>query len=367
MWLQWLDLRNFRCHLSLTFEPDPGVNVLIGPNGAGKTSILEAIAYLSFLRSFRRTPDPALVRIGASEAILRGAFTGVSGERRVEIEVPHASRRRVLLNGKRPQRYSSLAGELPIVAFLPDDLVLVKGGPGRRREYLTDLAGQLSVTAGADWGDYERALRQRNSLLRDFGRSVDGAALESWDEKLAAAAGKVMVSRVDLIRRLGPHLRAGHHAVSRSGPSLDLVYRSAWAPGKEAMDGGDAETYSERLRSVLGERRLRDMDQRTTTAGLHRDEPTLLLGKRDARSQASQGEQRSVALALRIAAYRLLAERTQSSPLLLLDDVLSELDAERSAGVEALLPEGQVFVTSARDDAITVQGRRWEVKVGSVT
>ncbi len=366
MRLDWLELREFRSYEHLEFWPDPGVNVLVGRNGAGKTNVLEAIAYLSALRSFRRAPDGAMIRSNGTEAIIRGSFQRDTGEVRVEVEIPAGGRRRVLLNGKRPKRHADVLAELPVVAFLPDDLDLVKRGPALRREYVDDLGAHLSPTVGADQADYEKVLRQRNSLLRREGRMADLLTLEVWDERLAEAGSRLLVNRLMLLDRLTPVLRDAYGTVGGPSGKLDVSYESAWA-GAITVDAlRDDGPYVPLLREALAGRRERDLDQRTTTMGPHRDEPVLRLDGRELRTQASQGEQRSAALSLRLAAYRLLEDRHGRPPILVLDDVFSELDHSRVAGVLELLPRGQVFVTTARDDEVPVEGRRWSVGEGSV-
>ena len=359
MHLSWLELTNTRCYERLRFEPAEGVNVLIGSNGAGKTSILEAAAYLGLLKSFRGTPDDAIVRSGSDQAVIRGEFVVASGTTRVEVELPRSGRRRVLVNGKRPQRNRDVLAQIPVVAFQPDDLDLVKRGPSLRRAYLDDLAAQLWPQAGADQQDYERAVRQRNALLKQGGRRADAVTLDVWDERVAVAGAAVFDHRLRVLETLDAALGEAYRLVGESG-ALTWAYAANW--GASIEGGGGAN----RLRDVLLERRARDMDQRTTSAGPHRDDPALVVDGRPARTMASQGEQRTVALALRVAAYRVLSLHRPTRPILLLDDVFSELDHSRVAGVLELLPRGQVFVTTARDDEVPVEGRRWSVGEGSV-
>lgn len=363
MHLEWLELSDFRSYSHLEYRPDRGVNVLVGPNGAGKTSVLEGVAYLSLLRSFRGVVDAALVRDTATGAIIRGGFARESGELRVEAELPLVGRRRILVNGKRPARFRDVGSQIPVVAFLPDDLDLVKRGPSLRREYLDDLAAQVSPAAVAGQAEYQRALRQRNALLRQDPAERELTELATWDQQVAAAGGAVVEHRLAAMRQLTPHLRT---AVLRlgAGSDLSIEYESSWISLAQGINAADA---AESLSVVLKERRQRDLAQRTTTAGPHRDDLGLILDGRQARTQASQGEQRSVALALRLAAYQLIEERLDVVPVLLLDDILSELDMARAAAVMELLPRGQVFVTSARDDDLDVDGVVWTVADAAVT
>jgi DNA replication and repair protein RecF len=360
--LNWLEVRTFRCYDSLRFEPASAMNVLVGNNGAGKTSVLEAIGYLGLLRSFRGVGDEALIAATADGAVVRGEFSVASGSVRVEAELPRRERRTVLLNGKRPHRNRDVLGQVPIVVFHPDDLDLVKGGPSLRRRYLDDLAAQLRPQAVADQQDYDKTLRQRNALLRRQGRGTDPKALDAWDEQIAAAGARVFAQRMRTLGELDAHLASAYRLVGASG-DLTWDYASNWGASL-ASATEDAEAQ---LADALTARRERDLDQRITTAGPHRDDPTLLIDGRPARTMASQGEQRTAALAMRFAAYRVLSQERDVLPILLLDDVFSELDPTRSEGVVALIDGGQVFVTTARDDEVPVEGRRWIVEGGKLT
>ena len=358
----WLELQDFRCHPAIRWEPEQGINVLVGPNGAGKTSILEAIAYASSLRSFRRTPDASLIRDRANAAVIRLGVERPAGELQIEIQLSEGARRRVQVNGKRPGSNADVAMAFPTVAFLPDDLDLVKGSPGIRREFVDGLAAQLSIEAGAVQREYARALRQRNALLKKDGRLADRDALSAWDEQLAVSGAAVLTARIELLRSMTPVARHGFVSVAGAG-LLDLGYRSSWWEG--GLEG-NADDVAEALRAALAKRRSRDFEVRTTTAGPHRDEPWLGLNGRAARNEASQGEQRSIALALRVASFEMLFERSGRRPVLLLDDVFSELDPDRARGVLRLVPEGQVFVTSARQDEVPLAGTTWIVGSGKV-
>jgi DNA replication and repair protein RecF len=231
-----------------------------------------------------------------------------------------------------------------------------------RRDYLDDLAAQLKPQAVADQAEYAKALRQRNALLRQYGRDVDVTTLSVWDERLAESGARLMTTRRRVMEDLDPHLGETYRLVGGSG-NLTWSYRARWVNDSGASEASLAES----LLDALTTRHQRDMETRTTGSGPHRDDPALVLDGRDARTRASQGEQRTTALALRIGAHRLISSLTATAPVLLLDDVFSELDVGRARRVIDLLAGGQVLVTSARDDDVPLPGRRWRVEKGAVT
>lgn len=355
MQLEWIELSNFRSYPSLELQPDPHTNLLVGPNGAGKTNLLEAIAYLSALRSFRRSPDEALIAVGADDAVVRGGVKGPASTHSLEVLLSRSSRRTVLLDGKRPKRNAELRTRLRCVTFLPDDLELVKGSAGYRRDVLDDLAAQRRPAAAADQADFSRALKQRNALLRQAGPQADEDALAGFEEPLALAGARVVTHRWRAAEAMTPFLQAAYAAL---GPeSVHWAYESTWA-----APGASHDDLVEALAEALAVRRRRDMERRLTTVGPQRDEPRVLLDERDSRTHASQGEQRSVVLALRLASFDVLAAEFDDPPVLLLDDVFSELDADRAAAVVGRLPGAQAFLTSARrDDVDGISGTAWDV------
>jgi len=364
MILTWLQLRDFRCHPTLEFTPGAGVNLLLGGNGAGKTSLLEAIGFLATLSSFRRAPEASLVRAGQEAAVARGRFVGGAGEVQVEAEVPAQGRRRVLLDGKRASGRAQVAERVALVAFLPDDLDLVKRGPAYRREYVDDLAVQLWPAAAADQREYERALRQRNALLRRDGRSAPAGSLAVWDERLAALGAVVVRRRLEALRAVIGGVQSFCRELA-GGPEL-VGWRYLAAAGVPLDPETAVASLQEGLAAALAAARQEDLERRTTTVGPHRDDVELSIEGRDLRTRASQGEQRTVALALRVASFDLLAERRRAAPVLVLDDVFSELDGERRARLVERLPRGQVFVSTAHREDVPVHGCCWEVAPGSV-
>lgn len=359
MGLVWLELRDFRSYRSLRWEPDPSVNVLTGRNAAGKTNLLEAVGYLASLRSFRRVPDAELAASGAERCVVRGQVEQGAAESLVEIEIPVAGRRRAQLNRRRLSRSADLLGAVRTVVFLPDDLDFVKRGPSYRRDLLDATAVQIWPGAHRDQQDYERALRQRNALLRQQGRGADPVTLEVWDGRLSQAGGILMDRRQATIAALQEETAAMYQKLSASETPVRLEYRAGWAQAGE----GD---WSDRLSEALARSRSDDMERRASTVGPHRDDLVMRLGGRDSRTRASQGEQRTLALAVRLAAHAAVRNKTGASPLLLLDDVFSELDAQRAAALAGALPAAQTIITTARADEAPVGGRRWLVGEGTV-
>jgi DNA replication and repair protein RecF len=356
--VEWLALEGFRAYETLHIELAAGTNVFVGPNGAGKTSLLEAVNYLGYLRSFRGSSDAALVRVGSDSAVIRGEVDDSVSRHLVEIELSATDRRRVRLDGKRPRRNSDLAAVVPSVTFSPDDLALVKGGPALRRELIDDLSRILRPAAAADQDDYAKALRQRNALLRSdrYGGIED--ELAAFDAAMAGAGARIYLERQRLLLEMAPYLQGAYATISGDDVVLTCEYSAKW------IDNGSADETSvgSHLLGEFESRRRVDLERRVTTSGPHRDDISLVIGGRSSRDQASQGEQRSVVLAVKLAAFDLLVDGTDRRPIMLLDDVLSELDPARAAAVRSRLPGSQALVTTAREeDAAILDGAVWDV------
>ncbi|HDH03006.1 MAG TPA: DNA replication/repair protein RecF, partial [Actinobacteria bacterium] len=347
----------------IRWEPHPDVNVLVGPNAIGKTNLLEGVGYLARLRSFRGVPDQILIREGSEGAFMRGMIARSDSEALVEIEIPLGGRRRAQVNRQRLVRVADMLGHVRSVTFLPDDLDIIKRSPGYRRDLLDDLAVQVWPVAFADQQDYDKALKQRNSLLRQSGTHVDETTLDVWDERLSQAGGKVMQRRSGAMSALQPHMSEMYNRLANSEIEVGIEYRSTWG----SDDGFDPESWTTALREALAKSRKSDTERRVTTVGLHRDDPAVRLGGKDSRTMASQGEQRTLALSLRLASHRAIEEAIGEPPLLLLDDVFSELDLRRANALADALPDAQTLITTARDEEVPVRGRRWKVGKGTVT
>ena len=357
MRLTHLWLRDFRGYEEAELEPGPAVTLLVGGNAAGKTSVLEAAGWLARMSSFRKAPDAALVRVGSERAVVRAEVErdGLTHPQLVEAEIAAAGRNRVLVNRKPLPRARDLLGSLRVTIFAPDDLRLVKGGPAERREELDELLVACSPRWDAVRTDHERVLRQRNAWLRTWSRADDPATLDVWDGQLARVGAELVRARLKLIERLGAPLGKAYAAVAGAAADVSGAYEAAWADaaggGGEAgpLDAGRLDEVPDLLAAALARARGADLERRVSTVGPHRDDWRLAIDGLDSRRYASQGEQRTLALALRLAGHAVVTEVVGEAPVLLLDDVFSELDEARCAGLVAHLPEGQALVTATAE------------------
>jgi DNA replication and repair protein RecF len=330
----WLtDFRNYES-AELAFAPE-GLTVVVGANGEGKTNLLEAVGYLATLSSFRGAPGEALVRHGCSQAVVRAEGERDGRPVLLEAELHTVGRDRVLVNRQPLRRTRDLLGALRVTVFSPDDLALVKGGPGERRTYLDETLVAVHPRHDALRADVERILRQRGALLRQAGGRLTPdlvPTLDVWDAKLAEAGTALAEAREELVTRLEPVVAKAYDQVAHTAADVSVRVVRSW---------------SGPLADALAEARADDVRRGVSTVGPHRDELSLSIGELPARTHASQGEQRSLALALRLGAHTVVTEAAGSPPVLLLDDVFSELDPERSEALVAHLPVGQAVLTTA--------------------
>jgi DNA replication and repair protein RecF len=381
-------LTDFRSYASAQLDLSPGLTALVGANGEGKTNLLEALGWLATLSSFRGAATDALVRWGAPFAVVRALAERDGRELLIEAQLQPTGRNRVLINRQPLRRARDLLGSLRVSVFTPDDLAIVKDGPGERRRFLDDALVSLHPRNDALRTEVDKVLRQRNALLRQAGGRLDESTaftLDVWDAKLAEAGAALAEARLDLLDRVRPELAATYDALARRPAQVAARYEAAWLPARrvgapapgaasggagpeeeglvaEAGDAGPEASATPgagaggavrgaALASALGDAlasaRTDDVRRGVSTVGPHRDDVVLSVGGAPARTQASQGEQRTLALALRLAAHHVVTAEAGSPPVLLLDDVFSELDPDRSAALLAHLPEGQTLLTTA--------------------
>ena len=368
MWVERLELVDFRSYRSAELDLTPGVTVLVGPNGRGKTNVVEALHRVAVGSSHRIAGDIALVREGADDAVIRTALRTDDGRRRtVDVQLG-SGRTRAQVDGQAVRRAAEAVGVLRVVAFAPEDLSLVRGDPADRRRYLDQLLSQRRTSYAAALSDYERVLRQRNTLLKDLrGRAPSGAAeggggaggtLAAWTEQLVAHGAPLVAARLAAVVALRGPVAEAHARLTGTDAPVALAYRSDAAFDEDA----DVATIADALRAALVEVAREEVRRGVTLVGPHRDELVITLDGLPARTTASQGEAWSVALACKVGSAPLLTG-VGDRPVLLLDDVFSELDEVRRARV-AELCEGfdQVVVTAAVDADVPLAGRRVRVR-----
>ena len=315
----------------------------MGANGEGKTNLIEAIGYVAGVGSLRGAPDAALIRSGCARALIRCEVRlDDSREVLIEAEIAQGRPNRLLLNGQRASR-RELLDAVAVTVFSPDDLGLVKGEPAGRRGWLDDALAAVRPSCAALRSDLERILRQRNTLLRQaVGRVTEDVAttLDVWDAKLAQVGDELRQRRSSLLAALRTRLAADYARVAGTSVAVDATYVSSW---------GD-----ESLVEALASARQDDLRRGVSTVGPHRDDVALWIGGLPARSHASQGEQRSLALAMRLAVDDAVRQQRGVRPILLLDDVFSELDQRRAAALLGALPGSQRILTTAGEFPVGV-------------
>lgn len=373
--LQLLDVRNYQ---RVDLELPAGPSLFVGPNAQGKTNLLEAVNYLALGRSHRVSHDHALVREGTDAAVIRAEAQGDGGARiQVSVEL-RQGRNRAQLNGQPQARMKDAIGVIRSVLLAPEDLTLVRGDPGDRRRFLDDLLSGRRASYSGVRADLERALMQRNALLkgaRMTGR-VDHDVLGVWTDTYVNIAGSVLAARIAAVHALSHPVERAYADLVASSPVQDtdrlptLRYDLSYGrqiPGVSGHSIPDPAQLADELRQALQKHRDDELRRGMTLAGPHRDELSLGIGALPAKGYASHGEQWSVALALKLAAHAVIAE-VGDEPIMLLDDVFAELDDHRRSRLahrcEAF---EQVLVTSAAGAEIPVRGMRFAVKGGTVT
>jgi DNA replication and repair protein RecF len=349
--LAHLWLTDFRVHQSSEVEVGPGITVFAGGNAQGKTAVLEAVGWLARMSSFRGAADSALVRVGCEKAVVRAEIVPANRGPDVrpdlfEAEIAAAGRNRVLLNRKPLPRARDLVGSLRVTVFAPDDLRLVKAGPTERRAELDDLLVALSPRYDAVQSDYERVLKHRNAWLRTWSRADDPATLDVWDEQLVRAGAELVRGRLKLLDRLAAPLGKAYGDVAGEAADVAGAYEAAWA-GDVILDETRLDDVAPLLAEAVARSRSADLERRLTLVGPHRDDWRLSIDGLDARRFASQGEQRSLALAVRLAGPVVITDVVGEPPVLLLDDVFSELDEARANNLVDHMPIAQALVTTA--------------------
>jgi len=338
--LHELTLRNFRLFEDYTFRPDTeAITVLLSPNGTGKTSILEALYALATASSFRTSAASDMIKTNMPVADVHGVV--FHNERRIQVDLTltrgvRNTTKKMLVNGVKPKSRAALSEVLPLTIFTPEGVDIVRQGPEHRRNFLTTLLTDVDLSTGELVERFSRILQQRNALLRSWQGQMPTpsghAELVVWDEEFVETTKALVQARKYLVGLIDPLVGEYYQSLAQNNQTVAVGYEQSWV--------GD---LSEELQRVLP----LDVAKGYSTIGPQRDDLSIHLATRDARRQASQGEQRSLALALRLAGHRVVQRSRGVDPLLLLDDVFSELDPMRAQQLLRLLPVGQTLVTTA--------------------
>ena len=392
MFIKHLSLAHFRNYETAEVELQKGVNLFVGPNGQGKTNLVEAIRYLSTLSSHRVAGYIPMIRQGSGQGVIRALASFDDRDVLLELELNRDNPNKARINKSAAQKVRDVLGYVNSVTFAPEDLDIIKRDPSNRRAFIDELVVQVWPRFAGVYGDYDRVLKQRNTLLKTARQTgAKGSALstlDAWDQSLVAYGSEIIAARVDLIERLRPHLFAAYQSIAIANNEPKILIKSSLLSATIAhyLDGdeessdmieaeflntGDRAEIEELFRLKLQSVRSKELERGITLVGPHRDDLVLLLGSLPAKGYASHGESWSYALALRLASIALLRAETRSGdPILILDDVFAELDAGRRERLAQMVKENeQVLITAAvaedipKDLIATV----FHVKAGVVT
>ena len=370
MFIKHLSLAHFRNYDTAEVALNQGVNLLVGPNGQGKTNLVEAIRYLSTLSSHRVAGYIPMIKQDAAQAVVRALASHDDRDVLLELELNRDNPNKARINKSPAQKIRDILGYVNSVTFAPEDLDIIKRDPSNRRAFIDELVVQVWPRFAGVYADYERVLKQRNTLLKSARQTgAKGSALstlDAWDQSLISYGSEIIAARVDLIERLRPYLFSAYQSIAIANNEPKMLIKSSLLSATIAShfddldDGGDnweaeflqtgvREEIEELFRLKLQSVRPKELERGITLVGPHRDDLVLMLGTLPAKGYASHGESWSYALALRLASIALLrAETRTGDPILILDDVFAELDAGRRARLAGMVAGNeQVLITAA--------------------
>jgi len=369
VFIKHLSLADFRNYKTAEVALSTGVNLLIGPNGQGKTNLVEAIRYLSTLSSHRVAGYTPMIMQGAPQAIVRALASHEDRDVLLELELNRDTPNKARINKSPAQKVRDVLGYVNSVTFAPEDLDIIKRDPSNRRGFIDELVVQVWPRFAGVYADYERVLKQRNTLLKTARQTgAKGSALstlDAWDQSLISFGSEIIAARVDLVKRLRPYLFSAYQSIAVTNNEPKVLIKSSllgaaipsWLDdepteaesGEDLIDTSNREEIAELYKAKLETVRPKELERGITLVGPHRDDLLLMLGTLPAKGYASHGESWSYALALRLASIELLRKETRSGdPVLILDDVFAELDAGRRERLAAMAQQNeQVLITAA--------------------
>ena len=376
MLVKHLALANFRNYSTADIAFSPGVNLLVGPNGQGKTNLVEAIRFMSTLSSHRVAGYLPLIRNARPEvdqAIIRVLANHEGRDALLELELNRLTPNRARINKATAPRVRDVLGYVNTVTFAPEDLDIVKKDPSNRRAFIDELLVQVSPRFAGVFSDYDRVLKQRNTLLRTArqtgAKGTSLSTLDAWDESLIKFGSEIVAARIALVERMRPLLTEAYQAIAIANNEPQILMKSSLlgdavtedddTESLENIENSNESEVEQLFRGKLAQIRSRELERGITMVGPHRDDLVLMLSDLPAKGYASHGESWSFALALRLASIDLLRAETRSGdPVLILDDVFAELDAGRRARLAELVANNeQVLITAAVGEDVPDQLR----------
>lgn len=337
MYFKEIEIKNFRNYKSAGVSFHPEINIFTGDNGQGKTSLAEAIYTMCLGRSFRTQRDRDMIKFGEEAAVVRSVVCKNDRNIRTDLVISRSERKKIKINGV-PKKRQELSNNILIVAFSPDDLKIVKEDPDKRRRFLNREICQLSPSYYEAIGAYTKILSQRNTLLK--GERPDSGLLGVWNEELVRYGSRVIRERKLFTDRLSEISSVIHGEISNGKEELLLEYES------DISYSDDIEEIKNDFRKKVEASERTDLLRRSTSVGPHHDDIKISINGTDVRKFGSQGQQRTAALSLKLAEIKLIEEETGEKPVLILDDVLSELDKTRQQYLIETLEGVQIFLTT---------------------
>ena len=358
MYVDTLAVKNFRNYSKEEIVFDKGINILYGDNAQGKTNLLEAIYMAATSRSHRNSKDRDIIKNDSDESHIRLKFVKNDIEDRIDVHLRKQGNKGVAINGIPIKRTSELYGFINVILFSPEDLSIIKSGPSERRRFMDNSLCQTSRIYNSDLVNYHKVLNQRNNLLRDIyydNRLTE--TLDVWDMQLVSYGNKIIKEREEFISRINEIIKEIHSSLTEGKENIEIKY--------EPCVGTDD------FEEIIQKKRQADMKSQTTTVGPHRDELVIYINGMDARIYGSQGQQRTAALSLKLSEIESVKKIVNDNPVLLLDDVMSELDSKRREALLSVRNDIQTIITcTGYDDFIREQmniNRLFEVKDGNVS
>lgn len=364
MFFRSLLLRNFRNYGAFDIEWSPGTNIITGLNAQGKSNLLEAVSYLSIASSFRGSKDADIIRWGQDFFYAEGRIEKQAGESNLSVGYSREGRKSAKVNGNQRKKLSDFIGILNTVVFSPEDLDIVKSSPSRRRKYLNGEMIQLFPSYLGMLFQYQKIVAQRNNLLKEpVSRKSKESLLGVWDEQLADTGSKIIKKRLEILKKLTPLARLMHRKITNGQEELEIVYEGL--EKEEILRTAEIifikKIFLEKILAVRSE----ELSRGVSLVGPHRDDLKLIINNKDVRKFGSQGQQRTTALSLKLAELELMKAETSEYPVLLLDDVMSELDEKRREQLLNIIGRKvQTFIT-VTDTDFNMDGIQLKIQVSA--